>query len=457
MRDIELRGAAVDLFACREPAVCIVGAAGTGKSVAAALKIHTVSSRVPNTTSLIVRLTHASLKASTLRSFETSIIADELASGKITWFGGSGRKPPAYMYPNGSVILVGGLDQPGKFLSLDLDRVFIDEASQIGKTAFEVLSTRMRGKAATYKQIVMATNPDARSHWIKESADAGEFPMLTSKHHDNPYLFSRDDKPTAMGDSYLTVLRSLSGIRRARYYEGKWISAEGAVWDGWSPDVHVIDPFPVPDEWRTVWAWDQGFQNPQVFQRWAVDGDGRAYLTHEISVRQRIVEDFASDILDLKETHGWKWPEAFVADHDGSDRATMERHLGIATMKARKAVGPGIQTVANRLTTQKDGKARLYVFRDAVVNRDPLAAADKRPRGLVAEIGGYVWQTIRGTDGVPKEEPVKQHDHSCDTARYAMMYLDGPAPKAGSPARPPNRDDSAGAVAGGVLSRPVGR
>ncbi len=440
MRDFEMRGAARELLTSRAPSICIAGSAGTGKSVGALLKLHVTSALVPNTTSLIVRQTHASLTASTLRTFEQSIIADDLASGKVKWFGGSGRKPPAYMYPNGSVILVGGMDQPGKFLSMDLDRVLIDEANQVSVTAFETLMTRMRGTAATYNQIVLATNPDNPSHWIKERADAGELPMLTSIHMDNPYLYDRNGVPTESGAAYLDVLRSLTGVRRARYYEGRWLAAEGTVWDGWNEAVHLVDPFPVPDDWRSVWSWDQGFQNPQVFQRWVIDHDGRAYLTHEMSRRQRLVEDFADDIMELMVVNGWRPPEAFVADHDSGDRATMERHIGIPTLAARKVVSPGVQAVAQRLVVQADGLPRLMVFRDALIRNDPLATADKRPRGWAAEIGGYVWAVERGADGIPKEVPKKESDHSMDAGRYLVMYLDGAPPaKIGSPAHPQNQ------------------
>lgn len=439
---------------CRAPEVCISGSAGTGKSVGALLKLHITSALVPNTTSLIVRQTHASLTASTLRTFETSIIAEDLASGKVKWFGGSGRKPPAYMYPNGSVILVGGMDQPGKFLSMDLDRVLIDEANQVSITAFETLKTRMRGSAGTFNQIVLATNPDHPSHWIKERADASDLPMLTSVHQDNPYLYNRDGSPTESGDSYMSVLRSLTGVRRARYYEGRWLASEGQVYDDWNEQLNLVDPFEVPADWRTVWTVDFGFSNSFVWQQWRIDGDGRAYLTHEIARRQRLVEDHARDILELMQANGWKRPEAIVCDHDSEDRATLERHLKMPTIPARKAVIRGVQLTQARIRPAGDGKPRLIVFRNATLNTDPLAATDKRPRGFAAEIGGYVWAMERGADGIPKEVPLKLNDHSMDGGRYAVAYLDWHEPsQIHSPAKASGGDSG---NRGGVWSQSTG-
>lgn len=454
MRDFEMRGAARELMTCRAPEVCIAGPAGTGKSVGALLKLHVTSALVANTTSLIVRQTHASLTASTLKTFETSIIAEDMAAGKVKWFGGSGRKPPAYMYPNGSMILVGGMDQPGKFLSMDLDRVLVDEANQVSITAFETLMTRMRGSAGTYNQIVLSTNPDHPAHWIKERADAGNLPLLTSVHRDNPYLYNRDGSLTESGDSYMSVLQSLTGIRRARYYEGRWLAAEGQVFSGWNEQINLIDQFPVPDDWRTFWAVDFGYSNSFVFQRWAVDGDGRMYLTHEIARRQRLVEDHARDILELMKVNGWKRPEAIICDHDSEDRATLERHLDMPTIPARKGVSRGVQLVQARMRPAGDGKSRLMVMRNATLATDPLAATDKRPRGYAAEVGSYVWAVERGADGIPKEVPKKENDHSMDAGRYACCYLDWHEeskignPAAAQPVQPKQ---------GSPWSQPVGR
>lgn len=455
MRDFEMRGAARELMTCRAPEVCIAGPAGTGKSVGALLKLHITSALVANTTSLIVRQTHASLTASTLKTFETSIIAEDMAAGKVKWFGGSGRKPPAYMYPNGSMILVGGMDQPGKFLSMDLDRVLVDEANQVSITAFETLMTRMRGSAGTYNQIVLSTNPDHPAHWIKERADAGNLPLLASVHTDNPYLYNRDGSLTESGDSYMSVLQSLTGIRRARYYEGRWLAAEGQVFSDWNEQVNLVDPFPVPDDWRSFWSVDFGYSNSFVWQQWRVDGDGRMYLTHEIARRQRLVEDHARDILDLMKVNGWKRPEAIVCDHDSEDRATLERHLGMATIPARKGVSRGVQLVQARMRPAGDGKARLMVFRNATLATDPLAATDKRPRGYAAEAGGYVWAVERGADGIPRESPLKLNDHSMDAGRYAVAYLDWyEESKIGNPAKAQQQTQTS---QGSRWSTPVGR
>lgn len=455
----EPRGAARDLFLDHGPEVCVAGAAGTGKTIAALMKLHITSLMVPNVQSLVVRQTHASLTASTLVAFEQFVATQELSTEEVKWFGGSGSKPAGYRYKNGSMIMVGGMDNPGKVLSMSLDRVVVDEANQLSVVAWETLLTRLRGTANTYPQAVACTNPDHPDHWLKQRADSTEnrMRMYTSVHQDNPYLFSADGVATPAGTQYLEFLGSLTGTRRARFRDGLWQAAEGLVFDGWRDDVNVIEHHEVPADCRLFLSVDFGFSNAFVCQWWRVDGDGRMYLIREIHQKQVLVEDHARRIKEIleenRETEGM--PFAVVCDHDAEDRATLTKHLGLPTVAARKAVSRGVQLVQARIRPAGDGKPRLYVVRGCTTGRDLVAEAAKIPRGFTQEITGYVWQTERGADGIPKEAPMKQHDHAMDAGRYAVAHLDW-----NEPSRKHNPAAQRPAVTtptNPAWSRPVGR
>jgi hypothetical protein len=114
--------------------------------------------------------------------------------------------------------------------------------------------------------------------------------------------------------------------------------------------------------------------------------------------------------------------EFTVADHDAEDRATLLEN-GIATIAARKDVNPGIEAVQERLKAAGDGRRRLYVFRDCLVERDLSLAEAKRPCCLAEEFDGYVW--AKAADGRPaKDAPVKENDHAMDALRYATLAID---------------------------------
>jgi len=417
------RGGARDLLTCRDQEVCIAGPAGTGKSLAMLQKAHFTSLMVPRCRSLIVRQTHASLTGSTLVTFEHTVIPHAMAEGAVKWFGGSPRKPAAYQYANGSEIVVGGLDRPEKFLSTEFSRIYVDEATQISLTALETLITRLRGNADTYRQIVLACNPDHPKHWIKQRCDDGTMRMIYSLHRDNPLYVNEDGSLTERGVDYMAKLNALTGVRRLRYRDGIWAAAEGLVYEGWSDAVHIVDPFPVPDSWTRWLSIDFGYTNPFVAQLWAEDPDGRLYLVREWVRTRMLVEDHATVIRD-RLLAGHPRPRAVITDHDAEDRATLERKLGLSTTPAAKTVSDGIQAVQSRLKVAGDGRPRLMVFRDALLERDPEMDHQALPIGVAEEVAAYTWAVKPGGKGGLKEEPVKENDHSMDATRYMVAERD---------------------------------
>lgn len=419
----EPRGAAKTLLTARDQEICIAGPAGTGKSLAMLQKAFYTSLMVPNCRSLIVRQTHASLTGSTLVTFEQQVAPAALAEGVVKWFGGSPRKPAAYQFANGSEILVGGLDRPEKFLSTEFSRIYVDEATQISLRALETLITRLRGSADTYRQIILACNPDAPKHWIKRRCDDGTMRMLNSLHRDNPLYVNPDGTLTERGVDYMAKLDALTGVRRLRYRDGIWAAAEGLVYEGWSDGIHLVDPFDVPPEWTRWVTVDFGYTHAFVAQLWAEDPDGRLYLVREWVRTRMLVEDHAVVIRD-RLLAGHPRPRAVITDHDAEDRATLERGLGMGTQAAHKTVSDGIQAFSARLKEQGDGRPRLFVFRDALLERDPEMDAQSLPIGLAEEVSGYVWAVKPGNAGGLKEEPVKENDHSMDAGRYMVAARD---------------------------------
>jgi len=163
---------------------------------------------------------------------------------------------------------------------------------------------------------------------------------------------------------------------------------------------------------------DFGFTNPLTCQWWAVDGDGRMYRYRELYMTQRTVRVHAEKINELSEG---EHIETTVCDHDAEDRATLAEN-GIPTIAAEKAITRGVQAVQERLKVRADGKPRLFLFRDALVERDQTLVMAKKPTCTEEEIDAYVWP--KGVDGkAVKEQPVKVDDHGMDAMRYGAMYL----------------------------------
>lgn len=397
-------GAALRLFYCKDDEVLLDGPAGTGKSRACLEKLNLVASKYDGCRILLVRKTRSSMSQSTLVTWETKVLPEGSPIAQ-----GAGRAHrQSYVYPNGSEVVVAGMDNPVKIMSTEYDLIYVAEATELQEEDWESLTTRLRNKVVPYQQLIADCNPAGPTHWLNQRCLKKKTTRLLSRHEDNPTVDA----------AYLTKLRNLSGVRRKRLYEGVWAAQEGLVYE-YDAAVHLKDRFEIPPEWRRIRVLDFGFNNAFVCQWWAIDPDGRMYRYREIYRTQRLVEDHVKDILELS---GDEVFEANIADHDAEDRATAERY-GLRTIPAYKALTPGIQAVQARIKVAGDGRPRLYLLRDSLVERDEALSEAKKPASTEEEFDSYHWP--RGQDGKEqKEVPVKIDDHGMDTLRYAVAYVD---------------------------------
>jgi hypothetical protein len=427
----EPRGAALELFRERQSEVFIAGPAGTGKSLACLFRVHLTALHNPDARFLIFRKTAVSLGSTTLVTWDKKVAADALARGIVTWFGGSAREAPGYRYSNGAKVDVAGMDKPEKIMSAEYDMVFGDEATELTLNDWESVGTRLRNGRLSWQQQMGACNPSAPTHWIKQRCDRGAARMLVSRHVDNPAYVDADGTPTQVGAAYFAKLDALTGVRKLRLKDGIWAAAEGLIYDQFDEAVHIVDPFEIPYDWPRWITVDFGFTNPFVMQWWAEDPDGRLFLYREIYHSRRLVEDHArtARALMVYPSGAWKEPKprAVICDHDAEDRATLEKHLKLRTVAARKSVRAGIQAVGSRMKTAGDGKPRIFIMRNVLVERDQELDEARKPACTQEEITGYVWATKPG--GTSPEAPVKQDDHGMDGMRYVVAHRDLAPPR----------------------------
>lgn len=418
------RGAAQQLFSCRDAEVLIAGPAGTGKSLAALNKLNAVALKYPHMKGLICRKTQASLTSSALATWRKLVIPKLIETGYVYFYGGGPEDPPQYRYANGSAINIGGMDKSSKIMSTEYDMVFVQEATELTEEDWESITTRLRNWVMPYQQLIADCNPAQPTHWLHLRTQTGRTTELLSRHEDNPALFDDEGRVTEQGRIYIEKLDNLSGVRYLRLRKGIWAAAEGVIYDTWDDNLHLIDPFTIPAEWQRYMAIDFGFTNPTVIQWWAVDPDGRLYLYREIYKTKTLVEDHARAMLNIvnpKKRKKWQEtePVAIICDHDAEGRATFERHTGRSTVAAKKDVKEGIEAVKSRLKIASDGKPRIFIMRGCTVERDLDLDDAKKPASTYEEVSGYVWAS-----GKHNEEPLKENDHGCDAMRYVVSQLD---------------------------------
>lgn len=423
------QGAVSALWDCTAEEVVISGAAGTGKTRGALELLHYRLATTPGVRALMLRKTEASLKATAIITFDEEVHPEW---DGVVFMGSTKKRPAMYVYPNGSTLVIGGIDNAMKVMSATYDLIYVPECTELDVRDWEALLSRTnrpgRPKPLGFTQLMGDCNPQAPTHWLKLRADAGALTMLVSTHEDNPSIYDVETQTyTSDGVSYIATLDKLTGVRYLRLRKGQWAAAEGMVYqDSWSSAHNLIDRFPIPPDWPRYLAVDFGYGpgHPFVCQWWAEDHDGRLYRYREIYRTRRLVEDHARDI---RQYSGWgapggdPYPYNVITDHDAEDRATLEKHLGLITTSAHKTVSDGIQAVAARMRLDGDGKPRLFLLRDSLVARDPYLTESKQPTCTEEEVDGYVWATNAAGR---KDQVVKDHDHGLDALRYMVAHKD---------------------------------
>ena len=268
---------------CKSPEYMLVGGAGTGKTRANLEKLHMVAEKYPGCRLLIVRKERSSCTESVLVTFEDKV----LPAGSKICQGARRENRHSYRYPNGSEIVIGGMDKPTKILSTEWDIIYCPEAVEFEEDDWETLTGRLRNWVLPYQQIIGDTNPGHPAHWLKARIDSGRTLGIKSYHEDNPALYDRSlSEWTTMGAQYMESLKRMTGHRRKRFLLGEWAAGEGARWDNLDAAEHQFDyqktfPRGIPEEWHHIIGMDYGKVAPYCALWVAVDFEGNKWVYRE--------------------------------------------------------------------------------------------------------------------------------------------------------------------------------
>ena len=382
------RGGCKDFFYCKDNEYIAEGAAEVGKTLSACWKIHLLSLKYPGLNGAIIRKTQKSLYGSVLQTWER-VIKD----APVEAYGG--EKPEKYIYNNGSVIWVGGMDNSDKILSSERDFFFVNQAEQLTLDDWEKLTTRTTGRGAVmpYTMTFGDCNPAGSKHWIRQLAGQGKIKLIHTTHTDNPTIYNDDGTLTEHGKRTMSALSSLSGVRRKRLFEGIWATAEGAVYDMFDVSIHVKER-DVKEFTHFGLAMDAGYTHPAVILLIGIDSDGRWHVIREFYERGKLQEDV------VKQAREWYLEfdcQLVAVDEAAAGLIADLRNNGIPARGAKGRVFGGITAIQDRLKVQGDGLPRLTL--------DPACI------NMTNEFESYVWKP-------EKDEPVKENDHAMDAIRY---------------------------------------
>lgn len=392
---VEARGAIRELFRRRETEVVVSGPAGTGKTFGALWKLHACALKYAGMRGIMLRKVQEDLTASALVTYQERILG--AGNFGVRPFGGSKLVPASFQYPNGSTLMIGGLDKADKVMSREYDLIYVVEITEIDEEDHEKLTTRLRWGRMPYQQLFGDCNPQGPGHWLYKRAKAGRTTMLFSGHEDNPALWD-GHAWTEAGAAYLAKLDKLTGFRRDRLRDGVWRAAEGVVYPLFSRETHVRAVECA--QWGTILALDVGTRNPTALLTIRHAGD-RIHLERELYQRGMSSDAIVDAVVAAYFGSG---AEYVVIDPSAAGIAASLIERGVVVRLATNDVKIGITQVTSAL-------ADLTV--------DPSCV------NTIDEFETYRYPTGGARDN--NDSPVKENDH-CLIAGTMVETADGPMP-----------------------------
>ncbi|GAA0969831.1 PBSX family phage terminase large subunit [Acrocarpospora macrocephala] len=279
---------------------------------------------------------------------------------------------------------------------------YVDEATLIPEGFWDMLLSRLSVRGA---QLFATTNPDSPAHWLRK-----RFLLRKGELNLRSFKFVIDDNH-ALDPGYVASLKmEYVGLWYRRFIKGEWVAAEGAVYDMWDEDVHVVDIVPQITQWIALGV-DHGTTNPFHAGLLGLGIDRRLYIVRDWRYDSKLKHRQLTDVEYSKRLRTWLdqvpipgsdakgvRPMFTVVDPSAASFRVQLHEDGIASVLGDNEVLPGIMTVSSLLATQ-----RLKVHSSC--------------KDLIEEFPGYSWDDKKSAKG--EDAPIKIADHGLDMARYA--------------------------------------
>lgn len=385
-----------------------VGAVSAGKTIAS-LFAFLFAVRLAKGTGLII------IVGKTLQTIERNILAplmDDRLFGELSKQVIHTKGSGVAVILGKEVHLVGANDSRSeeKIRGSTVELAYVDEATLLPPGFWEMLVSRLRVAGA---RLLATTNPGSTRHWLRLDwiLNAATKNMLVFHFtmDDNPQYFEGGDP----GPAYIADMKaSYTGVFYDRMIKGLWTNAEGAVFDSWDRDKHIIPYDKLPSMQRILGVGiDYGTTNATSAILLGLGVDRKLYAIDEWRHDSRANEIRITNGAIVKGITAWlgkielpdgarPLPEWLILDPSAASlRVEMQDQGIVNAFPANNEVVYGIQTVSN------------------VLDNGQLIITD-RCTGLIGEMSEYAWDpkaTARGED-----KPLKINDHSVDALRYVV-------------------------------------
>lgn len=336
---------------------------------------------------LLLRRTYKDLERNHVR------VLDPMLKGLARY----SRQEKCFYFPNGSILELGYCASESDVLQYqgqEYDIIFIDEATQFTEFQFETLTACVRGANNFPKRMYLTCNPGGVGHeWVKrlfvsrkyrETENPDDYEFISATVFDNKVLLDNDP-------GYVNMLNNLSEGLRQAWRDGNWDMLAGQYFSEFDRNVHVIEPFSIPENWKRYRTIDYGLDCLACL--WiAIDERGDYYVYREYAESDKVISQGAEEIRALTEEENIFYtvaPDDLWArsQETAKSKADIFRENGLSLLKGNRNREAGWLAIKELLTV-KNGESRLKIFSTCVDLIECLPALQrdaKKPTDCMTE------------------------------------------------------------------------
>ena len=364
------------------------GSAGSGKSYTIAQRIIIRCTKEP------IRVLVCRRYATTLRNSCFALFKEILTKWQLLPYVKVKETDMSITFPNGSQIIMVGLDTEEKLLSLtNISTVWVEEAYEVEKSKVEQLNLRMRGTAAN-QQLILSWNPISKHSWLYEftvNNPPENSVFIHSTYKDNPFL----------NPEYVQALDEME-IRNPEKYRvygrGEWgVDSSGLVIKNWKTEV--FDPMEL----------------------------AAAGLEHRAGMDLGWIDKSAIiDTLYDKANHTiYVFNEFYKSGCQLSELAAAIKDMNLAKSKIKvdSAEPRAIQFFRNEgINAEGATKGKDSVKAGLMFLQDNLIIVHPKCQNFITELENFSYIKSKLT-GEWTEDTTHEYSHAIDSARYAYSDI----------------------------------
>jgi len=412
------------------------GAAGGGKTVAILFDAVGKALSHKNLRIAVFRRTYPEL--------EKSLVFNFLQKVPASWYKYHKNEKRATFNKTGSVIEFGHCQFESdvfKFQSAEYDFIYFDELTHWSEFMYTYLLSRLRTTKPDVKpQVKSATNPGGIGHfWTKSRFIDGAEPFKVTErmdpqslgHYTTQFIPSRvyDNKYLMKDDRYIQTLLKLPEDERKALLEGDWTSFKGQFFKEWKNDLHVVEPFKIPPEWKRFCSMDFGYRAQSAILWYAVSPQKKVYVYRELYEVENTDEELVSKIKELSKGEQISYTIAdpslwSVTQYErGESIAYRFSMMGLPLVKADNNRMSGASTVHSYLSVDKDGKPSLMFFStcfNSIRIIPGLVHDEKNPDEIKAGSEDHIYDSLRY--GI-MSHPIPKKKENAKAPAYSMDWV----------------------------------